>query len=276
MRALALAFACLAAACTPAAAQETALALRVPAEEKVAFRGFVSQDGAVGAQAAPLYPSPNVVGAIAALVTHGILVDSVRRSREEGVQKAADNVLKPHRELLDRLTHRELMQEAAARMTVPGGKLVVDADAKPAAGLVLDNAPVFAMTQDAQAILLDNAIVLRRAGDDEAKAAKIAVRIVSAPQEAAAWSQDGGRLLKEQAAALLAQSYDLALGAASRLQAADAPQRTVRYRQGKEERMERAQVLDERCDRLLIRNLRGWLMSVPVACEQAPAEPPKN
>jgi hypothetical protein len=51
----------------------------------------------------------------------------------------------------------------------------------------------------------------------------------------------------------------------------DAPHRTVRYRLGGEERMERAQVLSERCDRLLIRNLRGWLMSVPVQCAQETA-----
>ena len=68
----------------------------------------------------------------------------------------------------------------------------------------------------------------------------------------------------------------MALSAMAPAQRAEAPQRTVRYRQGNAERIERAQVLAERCDRLLLRNLRGWLLSVPVVCEQAPAEPAKD
>jgi hypothetical protein len=35
--------------------------------------------------------------------------------------------------------------------------------------------------------------------------------------------------------------------------------------------MERAQVLGEQCDRLLIKTLRGWLMSVPARPGVAPA-----
>jgi len=57
----------------------------------------------------------------------------------------------------------------------------------------------------------------------------------------------------------------------------ETPSKTVRFPQGGTERIERAQVLAERCDRVLIRTLRGEIMSVPrrsSACSAAPAAAP--
>lgn len=271
MRALLLA--CLAAA-LPAAAQEAAVSLRVPAEGKVAFRGVANFDGAGGKGTPVLYPAPNLAGALAAMIAHGAIVDSARRNREESVQEAADGVLAPYRGVLDKLTYRDLMENAAPRMSAPGAKQVVEASAKPAAGLIVDSAAVFSMTQDKQAIVLDNAIVVRRPGEAEEKGSRTVVRIVSAPRGSPSWAENEGKPLKDEAATLLAESIDIALAAMSASSRPDAPQRTVRYRQGSEEKMERAQVLSARCDRMLLRNLRGWLMSVPVDCDQAPAETP--
>jgi len=265
--------ACCAAALT-VAAQEPALSLRLPAEDKVAFRGIASFDGVGPATPAPLYQAPNVASAIVALLTHAVIVDSVGRSTQDQIRESADRVLAPHREALDKLTFRELMQSAMARMTTPGAKQVLEAGDKPPTGLVLESSPVFSMTQDTLAIALDNAIIVRKPGEAEGKSFQIVVRVVSTPQASANWSDDDGMRLKEQSAALLAVSFDTALGAMAQQPPQDAPQRTVRYRLGGEERMERAQVLSERCDRLLIKNLRGWLMSVPAICEQKAAPDP--
>jgi hypothetical protein len=43
----------------------------------------------------------------------------------------------------------------------------------------------------------------------------------------------------------------------------DQPFRTIRYLEGTAEKMERAQLINEHCGRLLIKTLRGSLMSVP-------------
>jgi hypothetical protein len=263
---------CLVAA-LPAMAQETTVALRLPAEGKVSFRGVANFDGAGGKGTPVLYPAPNLAGAIAAMIAHGAIVDSARRSREESVQEAADRVLAPYRGILDILTYRELLEIAAVRMSAPGAKQIVEASAKPASGLIVDSAVLFSMTQDTQAIVLDNAIVVRRPGEPEEKGVRVLVRIVSAPQSSPHWSDNDGKVLKEQAGALIAESFDVALAAMSAPAQVDAPHRTLRYRQGGEEKIERAQVVTASCDRMLLRNLRGWLMSVPVDCKQAPAEP---
>lgn len=44
----------------------------------------------------------------------------------------------------------------------------------------------------------------------------------------------------------------------------DQPFRTIRYVEGTAEKMERAQLVSEHCGRLVIKTLRGSLMSVPV------------
>jgi hypothetical protein len=86
---------------------------------------------------------------------------------------------------------------------------------------------------------------------------------------AAHWGDDEARTLKAESAQLMALSLAIALAQSDAPVApagtASAPFRTVRYLQGKKELFERAQVLDEHCGRALIRNLRGWLMSVPLA-----------
>ena len=53
---------------------------------------------------------------------------------------------------------------------------------------------------------------------------------------------------------------------------------TVRYPRGGAERMERAQILRESSERVVLKTLRGWIMSVPVAAKgsdpsDAPASP---
>jgi hypothetical protein len=268
-----LALACLAAVCVPRAAaqQDAALALRIPAEDKVAFHGIANFDAAGSSAGTMLYPAPNLAGALAALLTHGIIVDATARAQREKIQTQADSVLAPYRSALDGFTHRELMQQALERILTPGAKRLAENADKPAQEMMIDSAPAFAMTQDLQAVVLDNPIIVRRPGDD-GKGYSVVVRIVSTPltveNPSSYWFDEDAGALRRQTAAMFADSVNIALSAIGNLAPAAVPQRTVRYRQGKEERFERAQVLSEQCGRLLLRNLRGWLMSVPVRCEQ--------
>ena len=92
------------------------------------------------------------------------------------------------------------------------------------------------------------------------------MRVVSSPHDAADarahWSADDARRLKAHAAAMLAHGLQLALrhgGPAN----TDAPMRTHRYLQGSVERSERSQLLAGDCARVVLRTLRGGLLSVP-------------
>lgn len=126
--------------------------------------------------------------------------------------------------------------------------------------------PVFSLTQDETALVLDNVISISQPG---AASYVNTIRIVSAPSQAPNlvqyWSANQGEKLKSLSVGLVADSLQIAMKGANGSFGGETPTyKTVRYLEGKTEKMERAQLLGEQCNRALIKTLRGWLMSVPV------------
>ncbi|MEP6738730.1 MAG: hypothetical protein ABJA61_00040 [Caldimonas sp.] len=260
--------------------QESAWSARLPKDDKVSYQGAANFDGAGGGAGAMLYPAPGVAGLIAAVLTHAAIVNGVRNSEKSRLQEEADKVLSPYQETLVALTHRALMQRALEKSAAGGSRSLIEASAAGGDAWVVESTPVFLFTQDQRAIVLENTVAIYAPGGlpSAAPAYKNVVRIVSRPQLAEAvpteWNANQGERLKETSAELLARSFDLAIGDASRPRADNtAPHRTFRYQEGGAERMERAQLVSEGCDRIVIRTLRGWLMSIP-APERAAADPP--
>ena len=248
-------------------ATDAGWSLRLPKEEKVIYRGALTSEGAsVGGFAGP-YPAPNVAGFLAAIVTHAVIADSAQARQRQQAQENADRVLS-HYPVLKEFRHNELMQKGLEKVSAGGAAKLVAAAEKPAAGWLIDSTPVFILTQDQRAIILDNAIVIYPPGAAETAAYQNVIRVVSRPQTGddvfAFWSAGEGAALKEESAGLLAMSLDIALAEVTgTLGGENAAQKTFRYPEGGIERMERGQLVAERCDRLVIRNLRGWLMSIP-------------
>ncbi|MFC5461544.1 hypothetical protein [Massilia niabensis] len=253
-------------ASTGGASPGPAWAVQMPAPDKVRFKGVPMMDEAGKPGTPILYPAAGAAGLVAAIITHGVILNAVREGEKSDSEKAADKVLEPYQPSLDAFTQRELLQ-AAAPLCAHGAPHWLAASDKADAPVVASQ-PVFSMTQDRAALILDNDIRIQLPGNKAAYANK--VRVVSAVQAhedlAAWWGEGDARALKEQSARLLAASIDIALEAAKAAPVeagAALAQRTVRYREGGKEVFERAEILREDCDRLLLRNLRGWLMSVP-------------
>ena len=57
------------------------------------------------------------------------------------------------------------------------------------------------------------------------------------------------------------------------VEANSAPERTFRYVEGGKDRMERAQLVTPGCERVVVRTLRGWLLSIPVRAGANAADP---
>ena len=243
--------------------------LRLPKEDNVAYQGAASFDEAGLASAAMLYPAPNLGGFLAALITHGVLLEGSRSAQKRKIREDADKVLQPYQDVLRNFRHGELMQQGLARTATGGAKRLVPFSEKPGAELFVESEPLFSMTQDQSAIILDNAITIYAPHAPATPAYQNIVRVVSHAEKrddlVAFWNANAGEALKGQSIGLFAESLDLALGdiAGGRERTKAAPHRTVRYLEGGVQRMERAQVIDESCKRLVLRNLRGWLMSVP-------------
>ena len=249
-------------------AKDLGWSLKVPQEEIVAFQGTANFDGAGMGAAQMLYLAPNIAGFFAGLITHGILLDATRNSQKRKILDAADKVLAPYQPVLSSYKYRDLMQRALEKTTTAGVKRLVEPSEKPGADLLIESVPVFSMTQDQTAIVLDNAIAIYVPGAASATAYKNIIRVVSPsavkPDLVSFWLAKEGDALKAESARLLAESLDLALSEIAESTERDRPHRTVRYIEGTTERMERGQIVKELCDRIVLMNLRGWLMSVPV------------
>ena len=254
--------------------------LRLPSVDKVVYRGGVSHDAAGMGTGAMLYVVPGPVGFLAAVLAHGLVTNAARQKQKDEMQLAADRVLEPFAPVLGSFTHQQLMQAGLQRMSVGGSRRLLPVAESAGTDWLIESAPIFSMTQDQSALVLDNALRIFAPGSSNVTYAQT-VRVVSAPlivpapatlprdpNESAAvpmWLESQGRRLTDESAALFAESMDIALtDAVTRVGDEKAAHKTFRYPEGGSERMERAQPVAERCGRTLIRTLRGWLMSIPV------------
>jgi len=257
-------------------------AIRLPKDDIVLFKGLSRFDGAGGPGAQILYPAPGIIGLLAAVATHGAIVEGQKKAEKERIQATADRVLVAYQPVLGAYTYRELMQQAlglaqsqGAAAGSGGGRLIGFADQRGAEWL-LESAPVYFIAPDERAIVLDLAVAVYAPGPAAAPVYQNLIRVVSQPQEgsdpAAFWTANQGENLKQTSAALLAESLEIVRGQVAGAAVAEAAvHKTLRYMEGSTERMERGQVISAQCNRLLIKNLRGWLMSLPTRTEAGAA-----
>jgi hypothetical protein len=241
--------------------------LHLPPGEKVSYRGVASFDDAGLNGGQMLYPGDaGVAGFLIAIFAHAAAVSAAKDTQRAEVQEAADKVMIPFRDVLDLYTPRELVQAGLEELAPGTSAKLTDADLKAGEDWFIEAVPVYSMTQDMTTIILDNAVVIYAPGASE-PAYQNVIRIVSTPKNAdnlaVFWNDNKAQPLKKVSVRLYAESLAAALKDAASAPDESAPQRTVRYMQGDKEKIERANVLSEQCGRVVMRNLRGWIMSVP-------------
>lgn len=248
--------------------------LQLPEEDKVIFNGVVNYDASGPNGSGMVYPGSNAGGFLVGLLTHAIILESMKNRQKTAAQEAADKVLVPFTDIVQRFTYRELMQRAVEKIATPQPVQIIPHTDKTQSEWLIQSVPIFSLTQDQTALVLDNLISISQPG---MPSYVNTVRVVSTPNEAPDavqyWSGNQGEKLKAVSTGMVTESLQIALkGAAGSYNADNAAYKTVRYFEGKTEKMERALLLSEQCHRGLIKTLRGWLMSIPVTrSESAPA-----
>lgn len=245
---------------------DTGWTLQLPEDEKVVFKGVVDFDASGPSGASMMYPAPNAGGFLVSLVTHAIILESMKGKRKSAAQEAADKVLLPYQDIVQRYTYRELMQRVLDKNLLAEPVRLVGYTEKTETPRLIRSVPIFSLTQDQTALVLDNVISISQPG---APAYVNTIRVVSTAAAAGDlipyWTANQGENLKAVTTAMVADSLQIALkSAAGNLTTPHNRYKTLRYYEGKTEKMERALLVSEQCDRLLIKTLRGWLMSVPV------------
>nr|WP_315204984.1 hypothetical protein [uncultured Albidiferax sp.] len=243
-------------------APETTWALSLPKTDPIKFHGVVNLDNAGNQSGSMLYPAVGLVGLIAAIATHGVIMDTVKSAEKIKLQEQADMVLAPYAVILRNIQHAELSQKGLGNLAA-----IIHTTETTSSDWQIESAPIYSMTQDGRAIILDNIFTIRKTGTHPESARQAVVRVVSAPKDAeditAYWTSEQGFHLKDESIQLFAQSLELGIRPIQQSNAEPRVQKTVRYMEGRTERMERGEVLRKQCNRLVIKTLRGTLMSVP-------------
>lgn len=257
------------------------VAVRAILEQPVAVHGSLNFDAAGGQTSAILYPVGNagLAGLVVAVAAHAMISSSAQNAEKQRIRDKADAFLLPHRPALEGFKVGELVNGAVPLMSSSPERRVVPAEGPARTGeVVLETVPTFYVTQDGRALVLENVVLIRTAG--QAEPVQKSVRVVSPAQAADGalpfWFDRSAANLRETGARMLARSLDLALndlraGAATGAPAASF--KTVRYREGGQGRMERAQVLNATCQNLTLRTLRGNLMVVPRDVDEEAPDP---
>lgn len=244
--------------------------LGLPQEDKVVYKGVVSYDGAGTQGGAMMYPAPNVGGFLAAIITHGLIVETMKGHQKSKLQEDADLVLSPYKTILDSYSNKELMDAGLDKASIGDGKKLVAFSEKPGGERFIQSTPVFSMTQDQKAIILENVVSIHISDSPSVAPYQNVIKVISQVKETTDpvnyWTANEGEKLKAESASLLAHSLEIAVSDAVNREAAENPrQKTFRYQEGQVLKMERAHLVSEKCSRRVIKNLRGWLMSIPVA-----------
>lgn len=247
----------------PVIAPATTWALSLPKTDPIKFRGVVNLDNAGNQSGAMLYPAIGLVGLVAAIATHGVIMDTVKSAEKIKLQEQADMVLEPYADILRNIKHAELSQKSLGNLST-----IIHTTETTPSDWKIESTPAYSMTQDGRAIILDNIFIIHKTGISPERANQTAVRVVSAPIDAedatAYWTSEQGFHLKDEIIQLFAQSLELGIRPIQHSITESRVQKTVRYMEGRTERMERGEVVSKQCNRLIIKTLRGTLMSVPL------------
>lgn len=252
--------------------------LKLPDGAHARFQGMLDTDRLGGAAGTMAYPSVGggLVGALAAVATHAVIVNSTNSSRRSEAQVAADRILDPHKASVAEVTHGALLQAATAPLAVPG--IRHQATDLPAGGWVVHSVPVFSMSVGANALVLENQLSVRSVERPDDIRYQTVIRVVSAPRDPdtdaqAYWSDAREPRLQRVSLAMYTHSLRLLIEAAS-FEGKLPPHKSVRYVQGDVTKVERGHLIRQRCGRAVLQTLRGEWMSVPMRpAPVAPAAP---
>ncbi|CAN7605887.1 hypothetical protein [Rhizobacter sp. LjRoot28] len=254
--------------------------LKVPDSAQVRFQGMLDPDRLGGAAGTMAYPSVGggLVGALAAVATHAVIVNSSNSSRRSEAQVVADRVLDPYKASVAEVTHDALLQAATAPLAVPGiRRQTTDL---PAGGWLVHSAPVFSMSLGANALVLENELTVRSVERPDDIRYQAVIKVVSAPRDPdmdaqAYWSDAQEQRLQRISLAMYTHSLRLLIEAAS-FEGKLAPQKSVRYVQGDVTKVERGHLIRQQCGRAVLRTLRGGWMSVPLRPAPVPPVAPAS
>ena len=242
--------------------------LQFPKDDLVIYKGELNFDTLGTNQQGMLYPAVGAVGFLAALVTHGIITESTKNHQKSKAEEAADKVLLPYQTILSDFHQKQLMQNGLKRVNDNDKKKMIEFGELSGADCFIESMPVFSMTQDQKAIILENSIAIFTQKSPTKPIYQNTFKVVSVANNEENlvnfWTANQGEKLREESANLFGHSLNMILSQMTiESPNNNNPYKTFRYIEGTHEKMERGQFISEDCNRIVIKTLRNELLSIP-------------
>lgn len=251
-------------------ASDLPIVWRLPGTESIVWQGMLPNEGGAVqmGQQIGLYPVGNagLAGLIVAVATHAAISQMQQSEEKKRAQKAADLALSPFQPALGEWKMAELRAAVVLAARQANLTLLGDDQSPAGTGIFIETVPLFSMSLDHAVLVLDAQIRVGRLGE-KIPEKEVMIRVISTPLDIADprayWAKDESQMIKRAASEMMKHVLQLSTSTSIWVAPQETSVKTFRYLQGTTQRIERAEELQSDCARLILRNLRQSIMSVP-------------
>ncbi|MDO6638477.1 hypothetical protein Q4557_00690 [Shewanella sp. 5_MG-2023] len=223
-----------------------------------------------------IYPAVTPVDFFAAIITHAAITESVKNDKKNKAQDLADEVILPYRPFVKDIANQALVTQLNDIALSRGFELARFQDSQSEDDMVLDITPIYLLNQQQDTLTLRTQFLVYQKKELHIAAKKRAVfyqnqiEVLSSkiesesPQEY--WLANNGLRLVTTMRSLLSKTLELGAVQVSsnREHSQINNQQNFRYDDGDTTAFERASIISDDCERVVIHTLRGWLKSIPI------------
>jgi hypothetical protein len=255
---------------------ETPLNILFVSPGPVDVRGVYNPDDNIGGNGMLYAGDAGAGGMLAQVLIHAAISSSAQDKKLAEQQKQANKILEPIQDLITKIDTTMLEHES------PHYRFVTTAPDD--AVLVVRSQPIFFVSQDFTTFSVRNMVEVstlaaptkkQRGKKKKSTSYENLIEVIGAPvakgSELELYRKDDGKELDAIFSDLYRISLELLIADFQDKYATGTPQVSFRFTQGEHSRFERGNVLQSDCNRTLIRNLRGWLISF-----NTPQDPQKS
>lgn len=223
-----------------------------------------------------LYPAVTPVDFFAAVVTHAAITESVKNNKKNKAQDEADVVVTPYRPFVKDIANQALITQLSDIALSRGFNLKPYQESQSENDIVLDITPIYLLNQKQNTLTLRTQFLVYHRKNETIAAQKrvmlyqnqieVLSPTLQSENPSEYWLNNNGEKLIDTMRDLLSQT--LALGAlqiSDNQKAVKGNEQNFRYDDGDELAFERASVVSEDCEHVVIHTLRGWLKSIPTS-----------
>lgn len=224
-----------------------------------------------------LYPAVTPVDFFAAVITHAAITESVKNNKKNREQDEADLVVTPYRPFVKDVANQALITQLSDIALSRGFHLKPYKESLSDNDIVLDITPIYLLNQKQNTLTLRTQFLVYHKKNEHVAVQKRAMLyqnqieilspVIQSEAPADYWLNNNGEKLLETMRRLLSET--LTLGAleisSNELANKKSNAQNFRYDDGDMLAFERASIVAENCERIVIHTLRGWLKSIPTA-----------